>query len=250
LRVLFENAEGPLSSLIGIVESDICLSAQILRLVNSDYISSAGQFLSIPSAVKALGVEHLREIVKNANIFVDQGDISEIFDIELVTRHSRAVAESAVKIASLEQLSNDVCDLVHSAGFLHEIGRLLLTFLFPEQYREVIELVLEENVSHFEAEQRIFSCNHTDVGAYLLALWGLPDQMIEAVAFQGDPTRLHHTDIRAVSVLHAANAIQDELLPVHFSAVKMCLNEEYLRGLNTRESATGWRMKALEKKDC
>ncbi|MCA9761453.1 MAG: hypothetical protein KC463_08105, partial [Streptococcus sp.] len=67
-----------------------------------------------------------------------------------------------------------------------------------------------------------------------------------AVTFQGDPTLLQHNDFRILSILHAANALQDELLPICFECTHVNLNEKYFEDLNLIDSVQNWRKTALK----
>jgi len=65
---------------------------------------------------------------------------------------------------------------------LHDIGQLILAFGLHEEYSAVIAKAQSKNLPVWQVEQEVFGATHADVGAYLLALWGLPNPIIEAVA--------------------------------------------------------------------
>ena len=76
-----------------------------------------------------------------------------------------------------------------AAGMLHDIGKLVLAANLPDQYNKALALVREKNVSPCEAEQEVFHGTHAEVGAYLMGLWGIPDPIIEAIAFHHTPSK-------------------------------------------------------------
>ena len=53
--------------------------------------------------------------------------------------------------------------------------------------------------------------SHPEAGAYLLAAWGLPEPIIECVAFHHHPSLLEG-EVRARAILHAATAMIDHQL--------------------------------------
>ncbi len=49
----------------------------------------------------------------------------------------------------------------------------------------------EENGCTFlEAEYAVLKTSHAEIGAYLLGLWGLPDYIVETVAFHHNPSKI------------------------------------------------------------
>ena len=57
------------------------------------------------------------------------------------------------------------------------------------------------------AELDQFAASHADIGGYLLGLWGLPQELIEAVALHHDPSAHEGTDFSVLSAVHVANAL-------------------------------------------
>ena len=45
------------------------------------------------------------------------------------------------------------------------------------------------------------------MGAYLIGLWGLPDRIVEAVAFHSRPAECESTSFDALGVVHVASAL-------------------------------------------
>ena len=83
---------------------------------------------------------------------------------------------------------------------LHDVGQLILAFSLPAEYAEVIARAKTQNQPMWQVEHEIFGATHADVGAYLLALWGLPNPLVEAVA-------LHHQLDRAAAGFSPAVAV-------------------------------------------
>ena len=80
-----------------------------------------------------------------------------------------------------------------------------------------------------ECEQDVFSANHSDVGGYLIGLWGLPGPVIEAITFHH---RLESYPVASFSpaiAVHAADVIYYKLHPEDCVGAPPELNEDYLR---------------------
>jgi HD-like signal output (HDOD) protein len=80
----------------------------------------------------------------------------------------------------------------------------------------------------------VLGTTHAEVGAYLLGLWGLPDPIVEAVAWHHNPTGCPSTSFTALTAVHAADAIlraRDGVLP----------DRDYLQRLGLADQFPVWR---------
>ena len=59
---------------------------------------------------------------------------------------------------------------------------------------EKFEVAKDGNISFSEAEKKIFGATHAEVGAYLAGLWGLPDPIVEGLAFHHQPAKCQARD--------------------------------------------------------
>ena len=104
-------------------------------------------------------------------------------------KHSFLTGAFAKAIAEEEKQKQVLIDDSFMAGLLHDLGKPILSINFPEQYGEVQAAAKDRNISLWEAEREIFGTTHSEVGAYLIGLWGLPDSIIEGLAFHHYPNK-------------------------------------------------------------
>ena len=116
---------------------------------------------------------------------------------------------------------------MRTAGLLHETGSLVLAAQLPERYAQVLAIVEEETVSVHEAENRVFGATHSEIGAYLLGIWGLPDAIVEAVAFHHAPGSCPAQKFGALTAVHLA----DYFDTVNSGRASMALDTRYLANL-------------------
>jgi HD-like signal output (HDOD) protein len=69
----------------------------------------------------------------------------------------------------------------------------------------------------WEAEREQYGASHAEVGAYLLACWGLPRIVVEAVAHHHRPSNLGRTHFDPVGAVHVAEALAQEMEAVPFA---------------------------------
>jgi HD-like signal output (HDOD) protein len=58
-----------------------------------------------------------------------------------------------------------------------------------------------------ESEYNVLKTTHEEMGAYLLGMWGLPNVILEAVAFHHHPAKVISNKTEIVTALHIANGL-------------------------------------------
>ena len=132
-----------------------------------------------------------------------------LISVEEVWTHSNHTATQAKKIAAMLHASEQIKDDAFTAGLLHDIGKLILASRFPKEYTAVIKGATESSKPLWAEEREIFSATHAEVGAYLLSIWGLPNLVIDAVAYHHNPTAITEEGFSALTAVHAANALEN-----------------------------------------
>jgi HD-like signal output (HDOD) protein len=124
-----------------------------------------------------------------------------------------AVAAFAKAITQTETDSKTMTENAFTAGFLHDIGKLLLFSSLHDKYIETIELAQRDNMTLYQAEQQILNATHGDVGGYLLGLWGLPGAVMETASFHHCLDQYPTPSFCPAVAVHAADVIYYRLHP-------------------------------------
>jgi putative nucleotidyltransferase with HDIG domain len=171
-----------LDYIASVISQDISMTAKILQLVNSAYFGLAREVTEVSQAVFYLGVETIRDLTFSIHLFSQ-------FDKDLIERsglgglwdHSLRVASCSRAIAAKTIMDKKFIAGAFTAGLLHDIGKLILGSTSPGFYSSLKGTKLD-NPSQILVRERIeFGSTHADIGAYLLASWGLPQEIINAV---------------------------------------------------------------------
>lgn len=145
------------------------------------------------------------------------------------------------RIAKFEKLPKKLCDLSSLAGMLHDIGRLVLTNSFPDEYQKVITLHNTENLQGWECETQIFGASHAEIGCYLAGLWSLPNRIIEALAYHHQPERSPAREFSPLAAVHIANALYHHLQQPDADPIdNPYLSRTYLQELNPEGHLQDW----------
>jgi len=200
---------GSLARISQIIAADPAMAAKILQLVNSDFFGLSQSLSSIEEAVNYLGLETIRSLVLSLNLYhhSDEGS-RDSPALMLLFQHSLIVAVLARQIANSEgELGKAMASEAFAAGLFHDIGKFALVSHCSEISARISDLAAAEAIPMLAAEQRLIGTTHAEVGAYLLGLWGLPDPIVEAVAYHHLPESCVSHEFLPLTAVHVANAM-------------------------------------------
>ncbi len=92
-------------------------------------------------------------------------------------------------------------------------------------------------MTSWEAEQAVFGATHSEVGACLLATWGLPVPLVEAVALHHHPTRFLSSEFSPLTAVHVANVFQHA---ENLADAIALVDRSYLRESGSDGRLAGW----------
>ena len=138
-------------------------------------------------AVAYLGLDALRALALSAAVFQEFRIDPPIprFDLEALQLHCSRVAHLARAIAAEQESHFDV----FAAGLLHDVGLLVLAAEDRDALAEILAKAEAEGRAVHDVERELRYCGHAEIGAHLLALWGLPCTVTDAVAHHHQPPR-------------------------------------------------------------
>jgi len=224
-----------------VISKDVAMTVRILQLVNSAFFGLCRNVSSPTQAVTFLGLETIKALVLTVKVF-SQFDIQNMknFSIEEYWRHSMLVGARAKEIARLQESEQLMIESTFMAGLLHDVGKLVLATNLSGKYDEVMGLSCQTGVPIERVELEKFGATHAELGSYLLGIWGLPDQIVEAVAFHHNPVKCPELSFLPLTAVHVANALEHEghsKEEIH-STVK--LDHDYLEGIGLERQLSKW----------
>jgi len=190
-----------------IIQEDVAMSAKLLQLVNSAFFGLARETANLRQAVRYLGLGTIRSLVLSHSLFEQLGRS----DAALAEQgHLHALASARIARQLLK--GSPEAELAFTAGLLHDVGALVLASQLPEEYAAICQAAASTMRPLHVVESEVLGVNHAEAGAYLLALWGLPHEVLDIVGF-------HHAPWTAVSRFDAGCAVRlSELISLEVSA--------------------------------
>lgn len=193
-----------------VIAKDMGMCVKVLQLANSAFFGRRKQVSSPADAAGILGFNMIRSLSLAAHIFrADTPTGTPGFRLDMLWQHSLEVSVLADRIAKLIVPRDiDFRQQAQTAGLLHDVGRLVMARKLPGGYKAVQELHSSKNIDLVDAEREVFGASHAELGAYILALWGLPDTVVEAVASHHSPEHCRGNDPRRPdAAVYSANAL-------------------------------------------
>ena len=209
-----ESASGSTVAVAALVSEDPVIAAKILQLVNSAYFGLPHEITDMAEAVMVLGTERLRSLILLAGAFSQyEGALCPGFSSQAIWSHSLKTGTIARAIALAQTRDSRIAEAAFTAGLVHDLGKLVLAANQPALYEAVLRLHQSGRMTFREAELQVLGITHAELGACLLAGWGLPLCILEAVAWHHQPLRSADRAFSLLTAVHGANLLAHEADP-------------------------------------
>jgi len=238
----FEREQPTLAKVGEIISMDIAMTAKILQLVNSAFFSIPYKVSNLNQALSILGLNTIKSLVLSVGVFSEyQSRPSSAFSIEELWQHSIFVGNLSRAIAVSVNLSRVEQDEAQMAGILHDVGKLIQTDI-PGFYRL---LSMNTKIPEIQMEYHYLGTSHSEIGAYMLSLWGLPSTVIKAVAFHHKPIAETAFKMDAVFCVYIANHFYYDEKPNNKSTLMLPpLDMQLLEQIKVTHLLEDWRYMA------
>ena len=200
--------ESSANDLAQIIERDPPLTAKILKAANSAYYGSTTTINSLRRSVVVLGFDTIKELVSAVTVsrfFFDTNPKSSGIDRKGLWVHSVAVGKAAQIISNRVGVGRP--DVAYTVGLLHDIGKIVLTILYPDFYKRVVAMAAAKRCRIVLAEQRLLNTDHTMVGKVLCELWNLPEDITNAIFSHHDPSENASGDSQLIRLIHLSDIL-------------------------------------------
>ncbi len=238
-----QNPDVPIEQIGRIIEQDVGMTAKVLQLVNSAFFGLLQEITTVRAAVSYLGLDVLKQLVLSAEVFRTFQPKQRIagFSIDELQEHSRRAAAIAARLPAAKKITSAAV----VAALLHDAGKLVLAVRLPEKLEQALQKSYKEGRALFEVEHEVIGTGHAEIGAYLLALWGLPLPIVDAVC------RHHHPAVAGdappgldvLAITHVANVLAHENPAAPSDAG---LDLDYLGALGVADQLPTWRELAAQ----
>ena len=242
-----QSDNSTLENVGNIISKDIGMTIKILQVANSAFFGSPNSVSTPVHAVQVLGLELIQSLVLGCQIFskLNLSNKNELLTGK-IWKHSINVAELAMALAKVEKVKCDIENYSFTAGLLHEIGKMIVLVNLPEMYQEYLLKLEADNRNELEIEKEVFGSSCSQVGAYLISLWGLPDPIVEAIAYHETPSKCISKSPSALTFVHVANVLVQGSVEGYIQEIPDKLDQKYLEEIGMLDRFSKWKKILME----
>jgi HD-like signal output (HDOD) protein len=173
-----------LSQVVQLVSYEKTIAAQLLRIANSPLYARARPAESIQSAIFNLGIQRIEDILLSHCFGNLVARNKWIVDPAVFWRHSFGCALVCREFA--ERIDYYDPDKAYLAGLLHDLGIIVNSLAYTEEYRKVLADAVQSGRPLDEQEKESLGFTHCESGVILGKTWQLPDAVCEVIEWHHD----------------------------------------------------------------
>ncbi|MGD9731874.1 MAG: HDOD domain-containing protein [Desulfamplus sp.] len=174
-----------IDELAEIISYDQGMTNKLLRLANSVYYGQRSAVDSVRRAIAVIGFDEIIGIALGMSVLstLTDKDSGLSLDMKALWIHSIGCATAAKEIAA--RIHPEIAGKIFIPGLLHDMGKVILSIYFKDDYRNVRALAMEQQVPLFRVERTVFDLDHAVLSGLLMKRWQFPDHILY-------PSRYHH----------------------------------------------------------
>ncbi len=184
LRTL-NQVDVDVSDVVLVLAKDSALCVRILRMANSVAIGSERRIDDLESAVQMLGIARVRKAAQSMVMLRDSHRVTAGFDWRHLWMH--AIATAAIADELERRLRGEEPPALHVAALLHDVGKIVLSTVAPEEYRRILVATWHEQGRLEELEHERLGVDHREAGRRFAEHANLPEMIAQAIAHHDRP---------------------------------------------------------------
>ena len=165
-----------------VITSDPVLTSKVLSVVNSAYYGVTNKVKSVVQAIIMLGINTIRDIALSTALLPLAQQLAKKvhqygFDITGFWEHSLATGVTSRLIALHLKIDPKEAEVFFISGLLHDIGKLIIGFAFPEDYPKAMERSLLLGTPLYKIETEMFGIDHAEIADIIKKRWSVPREI-------------------------------------------------------------------------
>ena len=205
---LLNDPDSKISDIAMHISSDVSLTTDLLKLVNSATFALASPCQSIVDAVKIVGLRGIKNMLISVGSMsglknLDNGNTSR----ELWT-HSYRVAFYSYNLArNFCAKDRSVVEDSYVCGLLHDMGKLVFETAHPDIINHLKLVCDEKGISPSIFEKLVSGVNHGEIGALIAEKWNFPQTIVSVIRYHHEPDLVDTENKKLTSLVYLADMI-------------------------------------------
>jgi len=183
---LINDEDASADDLCKLISSDQAYASAVLTLANSALYAHRFPVTDILHAIHRLGLKNLQGLCMGVAMVKLLGKHLRLLRIRNLWLHNLACGFIADKLAAGTGIDHGSA---FTCGVMHDVGRLALCVLQPEEYAQLLETHRGSPASILPLEKEMFGFDHCQAGHELVLSWSLPGPFDRVVQMHHGPPR-------------------------------------------------------------
>ena len=206
LMDVMSNPRSTAHDVADIISQDQAAASKVLKVANSSLYGFYGKINTISKAITYIGFDEVKNLVIALSIFNIFSDAKKNYLMNPIDlwKHSIGVAVTTRLIGKTIGVKN--VENYFLAGILHQLGKLFLYKIQPDEYTKVIAYALSKQIPVRDAEQEKLGITYTVAGELLAEKWNLPKSIKDAIRYHylGDTDGHNKQMVAAIHIAKTA----------------------------------------------
>ncbi len=170
-----------------VIETDLALSAKVLKTVNSSVYGLKSPCTTIRRALNYLGLSAVKSIVLGFSLVESTRGLSGGDDFDINDHWRRSIFGAAAARVIAQKISRCDPEEAFAAALFQDLGALAMLTALGRQYTAAIASAPRDHAAHPALETAALGFTHAECGAALAAKWRLPDRYVQTIQHHHAP---------------------------------------------------------------
>lgn len=210
LMALLNDPAVTVDEYTAVISAEPSLVMKVIHMANSTFYMGSQPVDSVKRAIFVLGLRTIKTITAAASVHEGLSQYKpreDVFNYRDFWKHSYATAIAANRLA-------DACcpadkDRLYLAGLIHDIGKIIMAYYWPESWKQVLSLMRSEHQSFAAMELRAFKMTHAEMAATLCRSWHFPADIVDLIEKHHQPNTPENPIAETNKMLLLVNRIVD-----------------------------------------
>lgn len=184
---LLNNPKSKMSEIAKLISSDVSLTTDLLKLVNSAIFSLSTPCHNIVDAVKLVGIRGIKNMLMSIASMNGLKELGSSANKTLWIHSYRVASYSYTLARNFCSDDKSVIDDSYVCGLLHDMGKLVFEAAHPKMVKNIKDVCEQKGIQPEIFEELIAGVNHSEVGALIAEKWNFPDIIISVIRHHHEP---------------------------------------------------------------
>lgn len=165
-----------------LIETDVAVTAEMLKLVNSSFFGLSSRITTSERAVTTLGLDVVKQLVLAGHVFRSSHDLPADLDAAALAERGLLGSRTIKRLGREEGWDPETTNRLSLAALLHDVGLLVLAADDHDAWQAYRSSA--PSTPQRQRELDSFGCTIGLASAHLLGLWGFHEETVAALAEQ------------------------------------------------------------------